>query len=125
MTASEQEDLEYSKYKENESIGTAGMFSNEIEDDEEGVISTAPKAKEDDETHYDNLKSSLQTYNRIADFYGETPFAKESLYISKENTHDIITDLTVSFTDSIKGCSKSVTFNRCYLCEECGGEFCL
>ena len=101
------------------------MFSNEIEEDEEGLMSTAAKAKEDGETHYDNVKSSLQIHNRIANFYGETPFAKESLYTSKENTHDIMTDITVSFIDSIKGCTKWVTFNRCYLCEECAGEFCL
>ena len=125
LTASEQEDLEFTKSKENESVGTAGMFLNDIEEEEDGIMSTATKAKEDSEIHYDNQASSLQIFNRIADFYGNAPFAKESLYIGKENTHDIITDLAVSFIDSIKGCTKSVAFNRCHLCEECKGEFCL
>ncbi len=68
--------------------------------------------------------TSIEYYQRIEEFYGKAPVAKESLYTVKENVHDIITETSVSFMESIEGCTKTVSFNRYYLCEECSGEFC-
>ena len=126
MTASEQEDLEYTKSKENEFSGTPGMFANDIEEDEEGEVDATSKAKEDVEaTDNDASSNCTKICSRIAEFYGESPIAKESQYISRDNTHDILSEITVSFMESIEGCFRTVAFNRCYLCEECTGEFCL
>ncbi len=128
LTASELEDLEYTKSKESEFSGTPGQFTNEIFNEEEGetALTSGIPASKDNET-IDSIISdptSIEIYNRTEEFYGKAPVAKENLYTLKENMYDIITETNVSFMESIEGCTKTFSYNRYYLCEECSGEFC-
>lgn len=122
LTASEQEDLEYTKSRESEQAGIAGTFVNEVYEED---IEIDAFLKEKDYDNLINNTNDADIYNRIQQFYGECPVGKDNMYIHKENTHDIITDITISFMESIHGCTKTISFYRSNPCDECTGEFCL
>jgi DnaJ-class molecular chaperone len=112
LTSEEQEDLEYV-----EEVGQPkpGYFAHPVEylsELEPDFIDEVEK------NEFNNVLKKLEK------FYGKPVEEHNFVNISNENSFPILVNLTISFSEYIKGASKNVNYHKIEICPDCKGLIC-
>lgn len=108
LTSYEQENLEF----EENIYFLPGFYKEELDSDL--TIVESPYQIDD------KYKIIWEELNKK--FYGSPPDYKRNMHIQPDNEFNIVTELSISFFESINGCQKKVKINRHIICEECKGK---